>query len=171
MKSHNGMRPQDLLILLKILSLDDQGFFLKDLSHELSISASEVTESVNRSEIAGLIAKDKKTIMRKALLEFLIHGLPYVFPQRPGALTAGIPTAHSAPPLNKHFKTDELFVWADSKGEVRGQSIEPFHHGQIKAAQKDKTLYELLALCDALRVGKARERKLAEEELQKKILK
>jgi hypothetical protein len=32
-------------------------------------------------------------------------------------------------------------------------------------------LYELLALCDALRVGRAREKKMAEEELKKRILK
>ncbi|HSH66312.1 MAG TPA: hypothetical protein VLB84_11060 [Bacteroidia bacterium] len=171
MKTHNGMRPQDVLILLKIIVLDRKDFYLKDLSQELSISSSEVTESVNRSMLAGLIAEDKKTVMRKALFEFLIHGLPYVFPQKPGALVPGIPTAHSAPPLSKEFKTDELYVWPDSKGEVRGQSIEPFHQGQIKAVKQDKMLYELLALCDALRVGKAREKKLAEEELRKRIIK
>lgn len=171
MKTHNGMRPQDVLILLKIIALDRKDFYLKDLSQELSISSSEVTESVNRSMLAGLIAEDKKTVMRKALFEFLIHGLPYVFPQKPGALVPGIPTAHSAPPLSKEFKTDELYVWPDSKGEVRGQSIEPFHHGQIRAVKQDKILYELLALCDALRVGKAREKKMAEEELRKRIAK
>jgi hypothetical protein len=62
-------------------------------------------------------------------------------------------------------------VWPDPKGEVRGQTIEPFHHGQIKAAKEHKALYELLALCDALRVGKTREKKMAEEELKKRILK
>lgn len=171
MKKHNGMRPQDILILLKILSLDGQNFYLKDISRYLYISNSEVTESVNRSIIAGLLANDKKTVMRKALFEFLIHGLPYVFPQKPGALVAGLPTAHSAPPLNKEFKTDELYVWPDLKGEIRGQTIEPFHKGQIKAAREHKALYELLALCDALRVGKTREKKMAEDELRKRILK
>jgi hypothetical protein len=130
MKTHNGMRPQDILILLKILSLERQNFYLKDISHYLYISNSEVTESVNRSIIAGLLANDKKTVMRKSLFEFLIHCLPYVFPQKPSALIAGVPTAHSAPPLNKEFKTDELYVWPDPKGEVRGQTIEPFHQAK-----------------------------------------
>jgi hypothetical protein len=49
--------------------------------------------------------------------------------------------------------------------------MEPFHHGQIKAVKQDKMPYELLALCDALRVGKAREKKMAEEELRKRIMK
>ena len=165
------MRPQDILILLKMTSIGTQDFYLKDLAYQLSISSSEVTESVNRSVLAGLIAKDKKTVMRNALFEFLVHGLSYVFPQKPGALTAGMPTAHSAPPLNKEFKTGELYVWPDPKGNVRGQVIEPFHPGQVNAAKHDLKLYELLALCDALRVGRAREKKIAEEDLRKRILK
>lgn len=72
--------------------------------------------------------------------------------------------------MNKEFKSDELYVWADSKGEIRGQSIEPFHHGQIKAVKQDRMLYKLLALCDALRVGKAWEKKIVKEELRKRLL-
>lgn len=170
MKKHNGMRPQDVLILLKIIS-DENSFLLKDLSFQLGISLSEISESINRSVFAGLIAEDKKTPMKKAILDFLLYGLPHVFPQRPGAIVPGMPTAHSAPPLSKEFKSEELFVWADPKGNIRGQQIEPFHQGQINASKKDQKLYELLALSDALRVGKARERKMAEEELKKRILK
>ena len=171
MKKHNGMRPQDILILLKILSLGDAHFYLKDISAQLDVSPSEVTESVNRSAFAGLMAEDKKTVMRKALYEFLIHGLAYVFPQKPGAIVPGMPTAHSAAPLHKEFKSDEVYVWPDPKGKVRGQQIEPFHPGQVSAAKQDSKLYELLALADALRVGKVREKKMAEEELKKRILK
>ncbi len=165
------MRPQDILILLKIVALDKEDFYLKDLSRQLNISPSEVTESVNRSVFAGLIAEDKKTVMRKALYEFLVYGLAHVFPQKPGAMVSGMPTAHSAPPLYKAFKSDEFYVWPDAKGNVRGQKIEPFHIGQINAAKHDNKLYELLALSDALRVGKLREKKMAEEELKKRILK
>ena len=59
MKEHNGMRPHDVLILLKIISLGKSSFYLKDLSQQLGISSSEVTESVNRSVLAGLMAEDK----------------------------------------------------------------------------------------------------------------
>jgi hypothetical protein len=169
MKKHNGMRPHDILVLLKILSLDGYAY-LKDLSTQLSISPSEITESVNRSVLAGLIAQDKKTVMRKTLYEFLIYGLPYVFPQKPGALVPGMPTAHSAPPLDKEFKSNEVYVWPDSKGKIRGQEIIPFHQGQVNAAKEDLKLYELLALTDTLRVGKVREKKMAQEELRKRIL-
>jgi hypothetical protein len=171
MKKHNGMRPQDILILLKILSQGKEDFYLKDLSQQLNISPSEVTESVNRSILAGLIAQDKKTVMRQSLYEFIVYGLPYVFPQTPGAIVPGMPTAHSAPPLDKEFKSNEFYVWPDPKGTIKGQEIEPFHKGQLEAAKKDIKLYELLALTDTLRVGKIRERKLAVEELRKRIIK
>ncbi|MDQ3191882.1 MAG: hypothetical protein M3Q58_09835 [Bacteroidota bacterium] len=171
MKKHKGMRPLDVLILLKIISLEKKPFFLKDLSVSLGISSSEVTESINRSVIAGLLAEDKRTPMKKAFFDFMVYGLPYVFPQKPGEIVPGMPTAHSAPPLNKEFKTEELFVWPDPEGNVRGQKIEPFHPGQVNAAKKDSKFYELLALSDALRVGRAREKKMAEEELKERILK
>lgn len=171
MKKHSGMRPQDVVILLKMIAFGKEPFLLKDLSIQLGISSSEVSESINRSVLAGLVAEDKKTPMRKVIYDFLIYGLPFVFPQKPGAIVPGIPTAHSAPPLNKEFKNSEMYVWQDAKeGKVRGQMIEPFHHGQLKAAKEDKRLYELLALADALRVGRLREKKMAEVELKKRIL-
>lgn len=171
MKKHNGMRPHDILILLKIVSLGHKKFYLKDIGQALNISSSEVTESVNRSVYAGLLAEDKKTVMRKALYEFLIYGLPYVFPQKPGAMVPGLATAHSAPPLEREFKSDEKYVWPDPKGNIRGQQIEPFHSGQVEAAKKDLKLYELLALTDAIRVGKLREKTKAISELKRRILK
>jgi hypothetical protein len=39
------------------------------------------------------------------------------------------------------------------------------------AALRDQGLYELLALCDALRNGRSRERKIAEQELIKRLRK
>ena len=73
---------------------------MKDLSFELNISASEISESINRSKIAGLIGPNKKSLMRLALMDFLEFGIRYVYPQKPGAIVRGIPTAHSASPLN-----------------------------------------------------------------------
>jgi hypothetical protein len=167
---HNGMRPQDVIVLLKIISLNTPDFKLLDLSQSLGISLSEISDSISRSVYANLIAPDKKTPMRNAIYEFLIHGLPYVFPARPGALVVGVPTAYSAPPLSATFSTEEPVVWADPDGSIRGQEIPPFHPKQAYAAKLDIQLYEMLALIDALRVGKTREKKIAREELKQKIL-
>ncbi len=105
-----------------------------------------------------------------ALLDFLKCGIAYVFPQRPGPLVKGVPTAHSAPPLNEQIVSNEHYVWPSARGTVRGQAIEPLYPSVVKAIENDKRLYELLALVDALRVGRAREKALAIEALEKRII-
>lgn len=170
MKKHNGMRPQDIVILLKIVAKGAREWYMKDLSQELGISASEVSESLNRSMQAGLVAPDKKNIQRGALLEFLLHGLKYVYPCRPGGTARGMATAHSAAPLSVQIDSDENYVWAWAKGDVRGHEIKPLHSSVPQACQSDEQLHELLALVDALRVGHMREKKLAKEELEKRIV-
>jgi len=169
MKKHNGMRPQDVVILLKIAAKGKNSWRMKDIASELGISASEVSESFNRNVLAGLLNSDKQQLMKSALLEFLQHGLKYVFPQKPGALVRGMPTAHAAPPLRQLIQSDELYVWQWAKGKIRGQNVEPLHPSVPEACLRDAKLYELLALTDALRLGRVREQKLAIEELEKRI--
>ena len=170
MKKHVGMRPQDIAVLLKIVALGEANWLGKDLAVALHISASEVSESLRRSHFAGLIDSTKRAVRRQALLDFLVHGLRYVFPVQPGALVRGVPTAHSGPPLAALIQSNEHFVWPHATGNVRGQSIEPLYPNAPDAALADPNLHELLALIDALRIGRARERAAAITELQHRIL-
>ena len=169
MKKHNGMRPQDIVVLLKIATYNEKPWLGKDLAISLSISSSEVSESLDRSVFAGLLGEEKKKLMKQALLEFLEHGFKYVFPQKPGPLVRGFPTAHSAPPLNKLIQSNELFVWPDALGEDRGQAIKPLHPGVVKAARADIGFYELISLVESLRIGRTREQSIALQELKKRI--
>ena len=170
MKKHSGMRPQDIVILLKIASIEHQDWYIKDIAYELGISQSETSESLHRSSYAGLISGDKKKLMRQELFNLLVHGIKYVYPQRPGPIVRGMPTAHSAPPLNKIIHSDEAYVWPSGQGNSKGQSIEPLHSSVIEACTKDKILYEYLSLIDAIRVGRVREQKLAIDQLRKRII-
>jgi hypothetical protein len=170
MKSHNGMRPQDVVILLKIIALENQLWQNKDLAWHLHISTSEISESLHRSEIARLIDDQKKKVFRQSLMEFLEYGLAYVFPVVPGPVTQGIPTAHSHPFMQVHFSSQELYVWPNFESESRGQSIEPLYKETIRSIQQDATFYKLLALTDVIRVGRPRELKIAGKELRKIIL-
>jgi len=169
MKKHSGMRPHDIVVLLKIAAKKDLPWLMKDLASELGISASEVSESLNRSAIAGLISKDKTRLMKLSILDFLLHGLRYVYPQNPGSRVRGVPTAHAAPPLASEIASSEAYVWPYGEGKVRGESIEPLHPKVPEACLKDPLFYEYMALCDALRVGRAREKNLAAEELKKRL--
>ena len=101
------------------------------------------------------------------LAEFALHGAKYAFPAVKLPLVAGVPTSHSAPAFAGVFAPGSTdFVWPHPNGTVRGVGIEPLHPAVPFAAMQDAKLYELLALFDALRVGKARERGMALERLQ-----
>ncbi len=163
------MRPHDIVILLKIAAKRDTPWLMKDLATELGISGSEVSESLHRSSLAGLIAKDKKRLMKLSILDFLEHGLRYVYPQQPGAKVRGLPTSHAAPPLSQEILSEEPYVWPYGEGTVRGESIEPLHPKVPEACLKDPEFYEYMALCDALRVGRTREKNKAIEILRKKL--
>lgn len=160
MKSHNGMRPHDIVVLLKIIVLKD-AWMNKDLSAGLNISQSEISESLNRSAIAGLISPDKKKVFKNALLSFIEHGLPYVFPAEPGSIEKGIPTAHSAPVMRDAIISNDNYIWPYAQGKLRGQSITPLYPKQVEAVLQDEKLYNMLALIDSVRVGKVREKEKA----------
>jgi hypothetical protein len=169
MRKHNGMRPQDIVVLLKILTLNDKAWQFKDLSISLGISQAEITESLNRSDIAKLFNKSSRKLNRSNLYEFINYGLPYAFPQIPGTLVNGMPTAHSHPYFSKHFSSDYKFVWPHVNGKDRGLALEPFYKNQCFAAESDPDLYLMLACIDIIRVGKVREKEMAKEILKNKM--
>ena len=163
------MKPQDIVVLLKIVAMGNNNWQQKPLAEALGMSQSEVSQSVARSQYAGLLFGNGKQVMKSALLEFLQYGIAYAFPQKPGAVVRGIATAHAAAPLNKNIDSIESYIWPYAKGNQRGQAIVPLYPSVPEAALKDPKLYELLALTDALRVGKAREKAMAIEELKKRM--
>jgi hypothetical protein len=169
MRALSPLRPQDVVVLLKLTVLGDSVWLAKDVARSLHLSPAEVSNSLRRSADAGLLDATKRHVHRKALLELLCHGLPYVFPARPGGPVRGIPTAHSAAPLNALFLGDQAVVWPHAKGTVQGQAISPLYPSAPDAAMGDPELHELLALVDALRAGRTRERAEAAKQLTRRL--
>lgn len=132
------------------------------------MSASEVHAALIRCSVSRLYNGENRQVLKHALLEFLVHGLKYVFPGQPGPISRGLPTAHSAEPLKSLLVVDpsDAYVWPDPTGEVRGQAIEPLYRSVPIAAKNDAQLYVLLSLIDAIRVGRVREQRLAQQELE-----
>jgi predicted transcriptional regulator len=170
MKTHHGMRPQDIVILLKIITSTKKDWQYRDLSADLHISISEISASLHRSHIAGLIDESKRRVHRQSLMEFIEHGLHYVFPQVPGTLVTGLATAHAHECFKHQIESDVVYVWPDDNGNVRGLSITPLHQAVSSAARKDDRLYKLLACIDVIRIGRVREKKIALTALKKEIL-
>lgn len=171
MKPLRGMRPQDIAILLKIVSLGKKAWKTTDLASQLYISQSEISQSLHRNWSAGLLDDSKRSVHKRSLVEFLVHGVKYVYPEKPGPIVRGTPTAHSAPPLSKMIQlSGDVYVWPHEEGTVRGETIRPLYPSVPKAAGVDPVFYELLALVDAIRLGRSREVKIAADELHKRIL-
>jgi hypothetical protein len=167
MTMHNGMRPQDVAVLLRIVLFKDQRWMNKDLARLLYLSPAEITGSIERSILAGLIDSDRKTVFKQSLLEFLQYGIKYVFPAIRGGVERGVLTAHSHPAIQARFASEQFMVWPDATGKEKGFSISPLYPSAAEAAKNDPEMHFLLSLVDLLRVGKTRERSWAINQLEK----
>lgn len=168
-----SLKPQDVLVLLKIVALERAPWSYSQLAYELGMSASEVHAAVKRALEASLMKLDDGwgCADADALGEFLVHGLKYVFTPARGGMTLGVPTAEAAPPLSGILPRSEEPppVWPDPDGEVRGTEFSPLYKSVPQAARRDPKLYELLALVDAIRAGGGNARDLAVRELQARL--
>lgn len=172
------LKPQDLVVAVKLVL--DRTLTFGRAAKELKLSVSNVHASVERCVRAGLLqGADRRAPLSHhrpvvaAIQEFIEHGARYAFPAVLGSTTRGVPTAHAAPPLSEQIADpsgDPPPVWPDASGKVRGVALCPLYSGAPAAARNDERLGEILALVDALRVGRARERELAKQLIAARLL-
>lgn len=169
------LKPQDLLVLLKVAAHPPQRWTYAALGEALSMSASEAHASVKRAVAAGLAvapARGEWSPVRASLLEFVRHGVRYVWPALPGPVKRGVPTAFGAEPLASQVVAapGEAPVWAHPAGGAKGPTLSPLYRTAPQAALADPALHRLLALVDALRTGRARERTMAAKLLEIELM-
>jgi len=167
------LEPQDVVLALKLVTRGRTPWKQAELAKSLHISASEVNHRLRRLASSHLYDAEARRVVRASLKEFLVHGLRNFFPAKLGERGEGMVTAHSAKPLADKLRIgpDDQVVWIvrGASPRVRGHAVEPLYRTAPSAAAEDPALHELLALVDALRVGRARERALATEELAKRL--
>jgi hypothetical protein len=167
------LKPFDFVLAVKVAVNKDKDFLIAQLAQEFDVSLSTVHSALRRGEASRLLSRSSGPLraVRSSLQEFAICGLKYAFPAVLGRSIRGVPTSIGAPVLARHFEaTDALVpVWPHPEGKVFGFELVPLHPSVPKAALKDDALYEVLALVDAVRVGAAREREIAVNELQAKL--
>lgn len=136
------------------------------------MSPSVVHAAAQRLTAARLWQPELRRIQRHALLEFLVHGARYAFPGELGPVARGVPTAWSAGLIAARLVTSpqERVVWPSRDGGVSGQSLAPLHPAVPKLAARSPALHEFLALVDAARIGRARERAWAADALRATLL-
>ncbi|MFZ4404972.1 MAG: hypothetical protein ACOYOK_12785 [Pseudobdellovibrionaceae bacterium] len=169
MKKTVSLKPQDVALLAKLITYKGDQWRQVDLAQELGLSQGEIAKSISRLSKAGLI--NEKRVNRLAALEFILHAVKYAFPAEVGALTVGIPTGISAPAHEKMVvqSSNDIYVWPSTQGSHRGQLIKPFYANLAEAALRDSDFYAFMAAIEILRIGRARERKLAQIYIEGKI--
>src|SRR5581483_2707435 len=162
------LRPQDVLVALKLAVSDCRGCHQQAIARELGISAGELSKSLQRLRASQLVSESELRTLRSPFMEFIKHGLRYVLPVKRRGITRGLPTAYAAAPLRDRIVSDGIVppVWADPDGQVNGEAWEPLSNSAVGAAKRNERMYQGLALIDAIRGGRARERALADEYLR-----
>lgn len=160
------LKPQDLLVLLKVAANPSQRWTYAALGEALVMSASETHASVKRAVASGLAvapARGEWSPVRPNLQEFVLHGVRYVWPATLGPVKRGVPTSIGMEPLASQMAVapGDAPVWAHPTGNAKGPTLSPLYRTAPQAALADPALHRLLALLDALRVGRSRERALA----------
>jgi hypothetical protein len=151
-------------VLLKLARIAP-GWTIRSFADEVGIPRSAVHRALGRLDTSGLTIAQGKRVNAPAAIEFLVHGLRYVFPPRFSGQARGVPTAWAAEPLVTALAPQggEPPVWPDPLGSTFGVALAPLHPVAPTLARTDPQLAESLALLDGLRIGDARMRGLAAE--------
>jgi hypothetical protein len=167
------LKPQDLAVALKLVTLKDVRPSYAALAKQLLLSPFEVHAAVQRLLAARLAVERDGAVWPSmaAVRAFIINGAPYAYPPVRGETTIGFPTAHAVAPLKGKVQAsdDSIPVWPHPEGTTRGDALLPLYGKLPLAASDDPPFYELLALFDALRIGQAREREIARKLLEDRL--
>lgn len=167
----------DCVLLLKLIAQKENEMTHRELAEELFLSRATISVGLRRLLQSGLVRSDIETNKLLPVLatteEFIIHGLKYVFPAEAGKFIKGIPTGIAAPVFEGKLVIgkDPIFVWPYEHGRVKGLAVKPLSPNVPKSVvfSEDRKFYDLLALVDVLRQGRARERNIAIELLKEMI--
>jgi hypothetical protein len=166
------LKPQDIVVLTKLLSCQDKSWSQNSIAFELCLSPSQINSALKRLVTAGLItpyhppAKPKPII--QACEEFFAHGLKYIFPEKLKEIVRGVPTSYAAPSFKQQLVgNDPIPVWPYGEGTERGVALKPLYPSVPESVTKhpDPLFYDLLTLLDAVRSGRAREKHIATQKI------
>ncbi len=100
------LKGQDIVVLCKLIVSEDDSPAVNKLAVDLALSPSECHGAFKRLSAAGVLRisaggsrAHRKTPIRRASEELLIHGLKYFFPAEMGQPTRGMATCLDAPEL------------------------------------------------------------------------
>ncbi len=159
------LKPSDLALLLLIVAYEDEqeDWHQRRLATALQLSLGGINQALQRLARTQLYDAHFRRVQRAHLREALQTGLRFIYPTPPGEIAHGLPTAASASPLKEALGPGtQAYVWPHEQGTLRGLAVVPLTPGVVHAAKNNPRFHEYMALVDALRVGRARERAKAQ---------
>ena len=118
MRQFNGIKPQDILIMLKLVIAPRQS--QKELATSLFISQAEISHGIKRLKQAQLI-NSAGQVVAESCVEFVVHGLKYMCPAELGPLSSGIPTAFAHPDFKYvRYSESSIYIWPWVPGKKKG---------------------------------------------------
>ena len=172
------LKVQDIVLLLKLLANQEHWLWPQSqLALHLCLSVSEVNAGIKRLNQSKLLQPGIGEKLYQPVIaaceEFLISGVKYFFPAQLGEYTRGIATSYAAPVFENQvvLGQDPIPVWPHAEGSQRGLALQPLYSSIPKSISQypDQEFYDLLALVDAIRQGRARERNIAVKILRNKL--
>jgi len=165
------LKGQDIVVLLKLAGLRSE-WTVRSLEGDIGISRAGVHRSLQRLEAAGLYDAGMRCVNIAQAEEFLVHAVKYLFPPEMKGEARGVLTAWAASPLVDELAPQDGLppVWPDPHGQHRGIAVEPLHSSAPEISRRDPALAQKLALVDAMRMGRARDRGVAEALLSSRLM-
>ena len=143
-----GATAEELDPNVRIISLSR--YTARSLKMQAGISKTQINRSLKHCMDIGPARNDRKLNVPRAntnaLMEFIVYGLKYVFPTRPGELTRGIATSFAAPVLANQLLSagEHLLVWSYARGKTMGMKGEPLFKSAPDAAACHARRYSLI---------------------------
>ena len=181
------IKPQDVLILVKLMSIENQHQIFKDYYEEaqlednledekldvfLKLSAFYDSLSIRGLAEAVVISKSEVSESLKRLIKIRLLLLTSNSPFKRLELVEMQWKTNRKALIDliiysfQYFFYTEASVIAQSSKSVSGLSVEPLYKSVPYAALDDGFIYEVFCLIDVFRIGSPREKKIAEKLLR-----
>jgi hypothetical protein len=166
------LKPGDIYVLAGLVTHDGDWTY-RQLAADLHVPHAVVQRALARAGEADLYSESRRSVHLPHFEEFALHGMRFVAPAHVGPIVAGVPAAWAAPPMAELIRSsgdEPPVVWpAARRGTTRGQALEPLHPAAVEAVEDNQRLRELLSLLDSLRAGDVRVRRVAGDQLRKRL--
>lgn len=150
-----ALQPHDVVIAL--LYHDTPGLTVDHVAKTLKLTPSDAASSLERLKLTGILSYDGGnglSVSPHALMEFLCHGIRYVFPATLGDNGRGLGTAYLRD-VEEGENCSEAAVWpAQDEGDY-GRALQPLLTSFVDVVGRYPEVYNLLAAVDAIRLGRA----------------